>query len=156
MDPTVTKHLLFIAHAPSVNTRALRDVVVDGASQTMGVELVVRAPLKATTGDVLGCDGLILLTTENIGYMAGLTKDFFDRCYHDLLDQRPGLPVATLIRAGLDGTATKRALNGIYLGLGWRSVSELTVLHGAWNDDFIPVARDTGQAMAEGLSAGIF
>jgi hypothetical protein len=88
--------------------------------------------------------------------MAGLTKDFFDRCYNDLLDQRSGLSVATLIRAGLDGTATKRALSGIYSGLGWRPVSELMVLHGAWDDDFIVAARETGQAMAEGLDAGIF
>ena len=114
----MTKHLLFIAHAPSVNTRALRDAVAEGVAQTAGVELTVRSPLEAATKDVLRCDGLILLTTENIGYMAGLTKDFFDRCYNDLLDQRSGLSVATLIRAGLDGTATKRALSGIYSGLG--------------------------------------
>jgi len=152
----VTKHLLFIAHAPSVNTRALRDAVAEGVAQTAGVELTVRSPLEAATKDVLRCDGLILLTTENIGYMAGLTKDFFDRCYNDLLDQRSGLSVATLIRAGLDGTATKRALSGIYSGLGWRPVSELMVLHGAWDDDLIVAARETGQAMAEGLDAGIF
>ena len=152
----MTKHLLFIAHAPSVNTRALRDAVAEGVAQTAGVELTVRSPLEAATKDVLRCDGLILLTTENIGYMAGLTKDFFDRCYNDLLDQHSGLSVATLIRAGLDGTATKRALSGIYSGLGWLPVSELMVLHGAWDDDFIVAARETGQAMAEGLDVGIF
>ena len=152
----MTKHLLFIAHAPSVNTRALRDAVAEGVAQTAGVELTVRSPLEAATKDVLRCDGLILLTTENIGYMAGLTKDFFDRCYNDLLDQRSGLSVATLIRAGLDGTATKRALSGIYSGLGWRPVSELMVLHGAWDDDLIVAARETGQAMAEGQAVGIF
>ena len=152
----MTKTLLIIAHAPSPNTEVVRAAVVAGAQMAEGVTLKVLPPTQARTEHVLACDGLIILTTENIGYMAGLTKDFFDRCYNDLLDQRPGLPVLTLIRAGLDGTATKRALMGIYSGLGWRSVSELTVLHGEWDEAFTSIARESGQAMAEGLSAGIF
>ena len=152
----MTKRLLFIAHAPSPNTRAVRDAVVAGAGGVAGVELTVLAPLEAATADVLRCDGLILQTTENIGATAGLTKDFFDRSYNDLLDQKPGLPIVTLIRAGLDGTATTGALNGIYGALGWRSVSEIAVLHGDWSPTFVETAHDLGEAMAEGLSAGIF
>ena len=96
-----TKHLLFLAHAPSDNTRRLRDAVVEALAQPdfAGVDLRVLAPQDATASDVMPADGLLLLTTENIGYMAGLTKDFFDRSYDDLLEQKPGLPVATLIRA---------------------------------------------------------
>lgn len=130
--------------------------MVRGAQGADGVTLHLLAPQEATAGDVMKADGLILQTTENIGYMAGLTKDFFDRSYNDLLDQRPGLPVVTLIRAGLDGTGTRRALTGIYSGLGWRSVSEMIVLHGAWDETFLSTAQDAGQAMAEGLGAGIF
>ena len=152
----MSKRLLFIAHAPSINTQAVRDAVTKGAGATEGVALRTLAPLQASAKDVLAADGLILLTTENIGYMGGLTKDFFDRSYNDLLDQRPGLPVATLIRAGLDGAGTTRALNGIYRGLGWRSVTEITVLHGPWDARFLATAEELGQAMAEGLSAGIF
>ena len=152
----MTKRLLFLSHAPSPNTQRIELAVCEGMAQVTGVSALVAPPLGTHAQDVLDCDGLILLTTENIGYMAGLTKDFFDRSYNELLDQRPGLPVVTLIRAGLDGTGTKRALTGIYSGLGWRSVAEISVLQGAWSDDFIPLARDTGQAMAEGLAAGIF
>ena len=152
----MSKSLLFIAHAPSLNTRAVRDAVIQGAQTAEGLEFRVLMPQQANASDVLKADGIILLTTENIGYMAGLTKDFFDRSYNDLLDQRPGLPVVTLIRAGLDGTGTRRALSGIYTGLGWRSVSEMIVLHGAWDDGFLTIAQEAGQAMAEGLSAGIF
>ncbi|MGB1161975.1 MAG: flavodoxin family protein [Alphaproteobacteria bacterium] len=152
----MSQRLLFIAHAPSTNTQAVRDAVVRGAERAEGVTLHLLAPQEATASDVMKADGLILQTTENIGYMAGLTKDFFDRSYNDLLDQRPGLPVVTLIRAGLDGTGTRRALTGIYSGLGWRSVSEMIVLHGAWDETFLSTAQDAGQAMAEGLGAGIF
>lgn len=130
--------------------------MVRGAEIAEGVTLHVLTPQGATASDVMKADGLILQTTENIGYMAGLTKDFFDRSYNDLLDQRPGLPVVTLIRAGFDGTGTRRALTGIYSGLGWRSVSEMIVLHGAWDETFLSTAQDAGQAMAEGLGAGIF
>ncbi len=152
----MSKSLLFIAHAPSLNTRAVRDAVIQGAQTAEGLDFRVLMPQQANASDVLKADGIILLTTENIGYMAGLTKDFFDRSYNDLLDQRPGLPVVTLIRAGLDGTGTRHALSGIYTGLGWRSVSEMIVLHGAWDDGFLTIAQEAGQAMAEGLSAGIF
>ena len=152
----MSKSLLFIAHAPSPNTQAVRDAAIKGAQTAEGLDFRVLKPQQAGASDVMKADGIILLTTENIGYMAGLTKDFFDRSYNDLLDQRPGLPVVTLIRAGLDGTGTRRALSGIYTGLGWRSVSEMIVLHGAWDDGFLTIAQEAGQAMAEGLSAGIF
>ena len=153
-----TKHILFLAHAPSDNTRRLRDAVRDALSQPEfdGVELRVLAPQDAAASDVMLADGLLLLTTENIGYMAGLTKDFFDRSYDDLLEQKPGLPVATLIRAGLDGTATRRALERIYRAQGWRPISALTILHGGWDEGFVGQAQDAAMALAAGVEAGIF
>lgn len=154
----MTKSLLFIAHAPSDNTRRIRDAALEGLRDPAieGVDVVVKAPLETVTADVLLADAVLLQTTENIGYMGGLTKDFFDRCYNDLLGHKEGMPVATLIRAGLDGTGTKRALTGIYSGLGWRPIADLTVLHGGWDDDFIDIARDTGMALAAGVEAGVF
>ena len=153
-----TKHILFLAHAPSDNTRRLRDAVVEALAQpdSAGVDLRVLAPQDAAASDVMPADGLLLLTTENIGYMAGLTKDFFDRSYDDLLEQKPGLPVATLIRAGLDGTATRRALEGIYGAQGWRPISALTILHGGWDEGFIGQAQEAAMALAAGVEAGIF
>ena len=153
-----TKHLLFLAHAPSPNTRRLRDAAVDALGDPMfsDLRLSVLAPQDATATDALAADGLLLLTTENIGYMAGLTKDFFDRSYDDLLGQKPGLPVATLIRAGLDGTVTKRGLEAIYSAQGWRPISALTLLHGTWDEGFVSQTVETAQTLAAGLDAGIF
>ena len=71
------------------------------------VEVVVKAPLEAGPDDVLNANGVILGTTENLGYMSGALKDFFDRSYYPLLGKTQGLPYTLYIRAGLDGTGTR-------------------------------------------------
>jgi hypothetical protein len=51
----MAKRLLIVAHAPSPNTRRLRDAVARGARhpEVEGVEVVERAPLEAGPEDVL-------------------------------------------------------------------------------------------------------
>src|SRR5690606_21277201 len=68
--------LLIVAHAPSENTRLLRDAAVRGASAATIENVQVRwvAPLEATPEDVLQADGILLGTTENLGYMSGALK----------------------------------------------------------------------------------
>ena len=96
------RHLLIVAHAPSDNTKKLRDAVVNGAQSPdiQGVEVVCRNPFEAVPEDVLAAQAIILGTTENLGYMSGALKDFFDRIYYPCLEQSEGLPYAVYIRAG--------------------------------------------------------
>ena len=109
-----TRRLLIVAHAPSPNTRQLLDAVVDGARspEIDNVDVQVVAPLQAGADDVLGTEALILGTTENLGYMSGALKDFFDRIYYPCLEKTQGLPYALYIRAGYDGTGTRRRRRG--------------------------------------------
>ena len=148
--------LLFIAHAPSPNTVALVEAVRDRIGAESGVDLVVKPPLEATAEDALGADGVLVGTTENIGAMAGLTKDFFDRSYNDMLDVSAGKPVAAYIRAGLDGTGTRRGLEAVFTGLRWRLAAEPLVLKGGWREDFPEAAAELGLGLAAGLEMGVF
>ena len=123
------RRLLIVAHAPSPNTLAMRAAVEAGARYNE-VEVIVKAPLDAGPDDVLKANGMILGTTENLGYMSGALKDFFDRSYYPLLEETQGLPYTLYIRAGLDGTGTRRSVESIATGLKWKAVQEPLLCHG--------------------------
>jgi len=154
----MSKTPLIAAHAPSANTAALADAAVRGATNPDAgdVRVEMKSPFDISTADVFACDGFIIGTTENIGYMAGATKDMFDRCYNDWLEQKEGLPVGIYIRAGVDGTATRRALEGIVGAQRWRLVTPPLILHGEWSDSYPMQVEELAMGMAAGLDAGIF
>ena len=154
----MTKTLLIVGHVPSPNTRRLRDAVEAAARglKAEGVEVRALSPFDTEPDDVLGADAIVLGTTENLGYMSGALKDFFDRCYYPVLEAKQGLPCAVYIRAKLDGTGTRRAIESILGGLRWRLVQDIVVFHGEWQDGFADQAGELGQLMAAGLEAGVF
>ena len=151
-------HLLIVSHVPSVNTRAMTDAVVSGASHEdiIGVDLRVHNPFAAGAEDVLWADGIILGTTENFGYMSGAMKDFFERIYYPCLDKTEGLPYALFIRAGNDGLGAKTSIERIIKGLAWRSVQEPLICSGDYQESFSELCEELGMTMAAGLEAGIF
>ncbi len=132
--------------------------MVAGASSSdiTGIDVVSLTPFEAGPDDVLACDGIILGTTENLGYMSGALKDFFDRTYYGVIEEKQGLPLGVYIRAGLDGTGTRRAVESITGGLRWKLVQEPMILHGDWQESFTQQVEDLGLAMAAGLEAGVF
>lgn len=152
------KQLLIVAHAPSANTQTLMAALSAGASDSAidGVQVVIADALRASPEHVLACDGIILMTPENLGYMSGGMKDFFDRCYYPLLEHKQGLACALLIRAGNDGTGTRRAIESIVSGLRWQWAQAPLTCRGDWQPEFVEQARELGMGMAAGLSAGIF
>lgn len=152
------KRLLIVAHVPSPNTTRLRDAALEGARapEIAGVETRALTPFEAGPEDVLAADAVLLGTTENLGYMSGALKDFFDRCYYPVLEKTEGLPYALYIRAGHDGTGTRRAVESIATGLKWKAVQAPLICRGAWQERFVDDCRELGMAMAAGLEAGIF
>lgn len=153
-----TKQLLIVAHAPSPNTKHLVDALLKGTQHPdiEGISSRLIPPLEATPEDVLTADGIILGTTENLGYMSGALKDFFDRCYYPVLEKKQGLPCALYIRAGLDGTGTRRAVESIVTGLRWNWIQEPLTLKGEWQNKFLEEVEELGLTMAAGLEGGVF
>jgi hypothetical protein len=150
----MARHLLIVGHVPSDNTRRLRDAVAQGAA-VAEVELRVLTPFEAEPGDVLWADALILGTTENLGYMSGALKDFFDRIYYPCLERSQGKPYALYIRAGQDGTGTRRGIETIVTGLRWRAVRKPLICRGEFQERFVADCEELGAAMAASLEAGI-
>ncbi len=155
MEP---KRLLIVAHAPSPNTRVLLDAAIRGANHPDigGVLVTAIAPLEAGPADVLAADAILLGTTENLGYMSGALKDFFDRIYYPCLERTQGLPFALYIRAGHDGTGTRRAVDSITTGLRWRCVQDILICRGNYQEAFADQCEELGMTMAAGLEAGLF
>ncbi len=151
------KTLLIVAHTPSPNTQKLAQAAYDSANHPdIDVTVILKSPQDTQPEDVLAADALLLGTTENLAYMAGLTKDFFDRCYYPVLEKNQGMPFAVYIRAGHDGTGTKRALKTITTGLRWSWVQEALILQGDWQESFAAQVEELAMTLAAGIEAGIY
>ena len=153
----MAKHLLIVAHVPSENTRRLRDAVMRGAGgpEISGVEVRALTPFEAKPNDVLWADAVILGTTENLGYMSGALKDFFDRIYYPCLELTQGKPYAAYIRAGHDGTGTRRGIETIVTGLRWRAARDPLICRGEWRETFVDQCEELGTLMAASLETGV-
>ncbi|HUP92681.1 MAG TPA: flavodoxin [Solimonas sp.] len=151
------KLLLVVAHAPSPNTARLRDALLEGIAGAAAEQLELRCltPFDAGPDEVRAASGILLSTPENLGYMSGALKDFFDRIYYPCLELTQGLPYALQVRAGNDGSGTVRAVESIATGLRWRRVQDALVCRGEYREEWGQQCRELGAAFALGLDAGI-
>lgn len=154
------KNLLIVSHSPSLNTKLLSQHMLDAAIQVnsdypKNIDVCLVPALEATHREVIKASAIMLITPENLGYMSGGMKDFFDRIYYPCLEEKQGLPICAIIRAGQDGTGTKRALETITKGLKWRWVQEPLICRGQWNTGFISQAEELAQTMTMALHEGI-
>ena len=155
---TSLMRFLFIAQTPSKNTSDIADAAFESlkAHALSDNQFIRKTPLEVSPSDIDDCDGLLLGTLENIGALSGLTKDMFDRCYNEWLGRKEGLPVAIYIRAGLDGTATKRTLTSYANALSWRLIKEPMILHGPFDHTMRDEAQELAGMLSAGLEAGIY
>ena len=162
------KTLLIVYHSLTGGTAAMAEAAADGARLEAGIGVRLLRASQAGPRDLLGADGVIFATPENLASMAGVMKDFFDRCYYPALGRLEGRAYASLICAGSDGQGAARQIARIVTGWRMREVAPPLILCtraqtaeailatkviGAAD---LALCAEAGQAMAAGLVLGVF
>ena len=151
------KTILFINHSPSKNTLRLTNHIKKKVkSLNPKIQLITLNTNDTFVGSFDLVDAVIIGTVENFGYMSGMTKDFFDRCFDGLKDKTQGLPIFYYVRAGLDGEGSQMAINKILIGLKWRQVLPPLILKGEWSDDFIELLEEKTLTFVNGVEMGVY
>ncbi|MHA2941327.1 flavodoxin family protein [Ralstonia mannitolilytica] len=159
--------LLIVYHSMTGGTRQMAEAAQAGAEADGSVAVrLLHAAVEAGPDDVLGADGYLFGTPENLASISGQLKDFFDRCYYPALDRINGRPYACLVCAGSDGQNAVRQIERIATGWRLKRVAEPIVVctraqtpeailapkHLAVNER----CRALGEVMSAGLALGVF
>lgn len=162
------KRLLVVYHSMTGGSAQMAQAAADAARAEGGLRVALQRAANSNAADVLGADGYLFATPENLATMSGLMKDFFDRCYYPALGRIEGRPYASLICAGSDGSGAARQIERI--ATGWRlkaMAPALIVCTHAQTPEAILApkqigvadlarCRELGAALASGLAMGIF
>jgi multimeric flavodoxin WrbA len=162
------KQLLVVYHSMTGGTRQMAEALVHGATaEPVAAVRCLQAP-QAGPQDLLAADGYVFATPENLASMAGLMKDFFDRCYYPVLDRIQGRPYALIVCAGSDGSNAVRQVERI--ATGWRlqrvapalvvcthaQTPERILAPKQIADADLQRCRELGAGLAQGLALGVF
>ena len=162
------KTLLIVWHSLTGGTFQMVRAAADGARSEAGVTLVQCKAAGCGPDDVLAADAMLFATPENLASMAGVMKDFFDRCYYPVLGRIEGRPYATMVCAGSDGSGAARQIERICTGWRLKALAPpLIVCTHAQTPEAILApktiapqelsrCRDLGQALAAGLALGVY
>ena len=163
----MTKTLLVVFHSMTGGTRQMAEAAARAAAEE-GVDVRLIEARAATAEDVLGADGYLFATPENLAAIAGMMKDFFDRTYYAALGLIEGRPYALMVCAGSDGSNAARQVARIATGWRLRAVAEpLIVCTYAQTPEAIlapkvigaeEIARceELGATLAVGMAIGMF
>lgn len=148
--------LLILFHSQSGNTLRLAQSAYRGALAVEEVETRLLRATDAGLDELLWCDGVLLGTPENFGYMSGALKDFFDRTYYPAQEQMTGKPYALFISCENDGTGAVANIERIARGYALKQVLEPLICRGQVNEQYLTQAETLGMTMAAGLGIGIY
>jgi NAD(P)H-dependent FMN reductase len=146
----------------------MAEAAAEGAAAEPSLDMRLLQAAATGPADVLAADGYIFAAPENLAALAGLMKDFFDRCYYPVLGRINGRPYGLLICAGSDGTNAAREAARIATGWRLRAIAEpLIVCTHAQTPEAILApkvisandldrCRTLGATLAAGLALGVF
>lgn len=165
------KKLLIVYQSLTGGAAQMAQAAATGAACAAGTGNVsvqlVTAP-SAGPQLLLESDGYLFVCPENLAAIAGLMKDFFDRCYYPVLERLNGRPYATLICAGSDGSNAARQIERI--ATGWRlkeiALPLIVCTHAQTPEEILKPkqigeadlgrCREMGATLAAGLELGIY
>jgi multimeric flavodoxin WrbA len=162
------KTLLIVYHSMTGGTRQLADAAARAARREPELSTRLMHARDAVAEDVLGADGYLFATPENLAAMSGQMKDFFDRTYYAALERLNGRPYGTVICAGSDGTQAAAQIERIATGWRLKAVAApLIVCTHAQSPESIArpkvieakdlaLCEELGATLAAGIALGIF
>lgn len=139
-----------------------------GAQRADGLRVRLLHAREAGPDDLLTAQAYLFATPENLAAIAGVMKDFFDRCYYPVLEKINARPYALLVCAGSDGSNAVRQTERIATGWRLRKVAEsLIVCTHAQTPEAIMAPKtiapaelqacaEIGEALGNGLVMGLF
>ena len=150
------KHVAVIYHSQSGTTQALAEAVTAGIALEPQVSWRLLRAMEASIDDLRWCDGVIFGTPENLGYMSGGLKDFFDRTFYPAQRYAFNKPYGLFVSAGNDGSGAVAQLQRIVKGYPLQPMAAPLILKGPTAPAALQQCSDLGQAVAAGLVMGIF
>lgn len=162
------KKLLIVYQSLTGGTAQIARAAAAGAATVETVAVEMLTATQAGPELVLAADGYLFACPENLAAMAGLMKDFFDRCYYPALERLNGRPYATLICAGSDGSNAARQIERIATGWRLREIAPALIVctHAQTPERILAPkqigaadlerCRELGATLATGLELGIF
>jgi NAD(P)H-dependent FMN reductase len=162
------KTLLIVWQSMTGGSAQMAQAAAEGARAEAQVAVRLLAAPQAGPEQVLAADGYLFVTPENLATMAGLMKDFFDRCYYPALGRIEGRPYAAMICAGSDGSGAARQIERICTGWRMKAVAPALIVctHAQTPaailapktiaPEELARCRELGEAMASGLALGVY
>ena len=162
------KTLLIVYHSMTGGTEQLAHAAARGAQSEAGVHVRLLTAPQAGPDDVLAADAYLFACPENLAAIAGLMKDFFDRCYYPVLERINGRPCAVMVCAGSDGSNALRQIERIATGWRLKAVAPglIVCTHAQTPErilapkvigaDDLARCAELGEGLAAGLGAGVF
>ena len=158
--------LLIVYHSRTGGSRQMASAAA--AAAAVEAPTVLKTAVEAGPDDLLAADGYIFCAPENLAAIAGVMKDFYDRCYYPVLGRIEGRPYAQMVCAGSDGQNAARQTARIATGWRLREVqpplivcthaqtTEAILAEKRLSAEQLSPCRDLGAAMAAGLALGVF
>ena len=162
------KTLLIVWHSLTGGSAQMAQAAAEGARAETEVAVRLRQAVQSGPEDLLTADGYVFVTPENLATMAGLMKDFFDRCYYPVLGRIEGRPYAVMVCAGSDGQGAVRQIERICTGWRLKAVAPALIVntHAQTPEAILAPktiapaelarCRELGEALARGLALGVY